>query len=136
MRPDNFVIQELVTPDIFRARGDLAWQLLDQRALVALQSLRRKFGPITVNNWHSGGSYEYSGLRPFDCSVGAHYSQHKYGRAFDCKFHDVEVEEARLYVLDNDYLFPTINAIEIGVSWFHFDVRNLDYAHRIFTFKP
>lgn len=56
----HFKIQELVPPAIFEARGEKAWELLDERLLITLDRLRDRFGPITVNNWHSGKDREWS----------------------------------------------------------------------------
>jgi hypothetical protein len=45
-RPNSFTLAELVPPDIYAALGDRAWELLDPMALMSLQSIRNKFGPI------------------------------------------------------------------------------------------
>ncbi len=124
-RCEHFKIQELVSPDVFNDRGMAAWELLDERALITLDALREEFGPCTVNDWCWGGQFKYSGFRESDCSVGAKYSQHKLGRAFDCKFRDTDAETVRQVVLRcRNELFPHISGIELNVSWFHFDVRN------------
>lgn len=126
-RPENFSLQELVPPDIYKSRGDRAWELLDCYALITLQALRDAFGPITVNNWHAGGPYKESGLRSFTTSTGAAYSQHRFGRAFDCKIKGVTPHEAMHYVLAHPEKFPHLTTIEnpdATPTWFHFDVRN------------
>ena len=92
-RPRYFELRELVPPDIFDARGEAAWELLDLRALVTLDALRERFGPCIVNNWHVGGPLRESGLRNPLTSTGACYSQHKFGRAFDCKFRHADPRE-------------------------------------------
>lgn len=126
-KPAHFKLQELVPPDVYQALGERAWELLDLRALVTLDHLREALGPITVNNWHAGGNYKESGLRSPATSTGAKYSQHKFGRAFDCKFNGVTPHEARDYVLRNADRFPYLTTIEnpdATPTWFHFDVRN------------
>ncbi len=131
MKPDNFILQELVNPVIFHARGDAAWELLDPRAMGMLQKLRDKFGRCRVNDWHDGGGYRDSGLRSMNSGVGAVYSQHKFGRAFDCKFRDATPEEVFKYVLKNHAEFPYITVIEnveFTPTWFHFDTRNTQRA--------
>jgi hypothetical protein len=62
------------------------------------------------------------------------YSQHTFGRAFDCIFDGVTAEEVRRDILNNpsDYAFVSITAIELGTSWLHFDTRNVQ---RIYTFS-
>jgi hypothetical protein len=126
-RPASFIIQELVPPDIYAALGERAWELLDSRALETLQQLRNTFGSLIVNNWHKAGAYKESGLRSFTTSTGAKFSQHKYGRAFDCKFKGATPREVASYVLKRATEFPYLTTIEnpdATPTWFHFDVRN------------
>jgi len=136
-RPTSFVLQELVPPDVFHALGERAWELLDPRATQTLQQLRDKFGPLTVNNWHTGGAFKESGLRNPATPTGAKYSQHKFGRAFDCKFKNATPHEVADYVLKAAQRFDqregtefpyltTIENPEATPSWFHFDVRAHD----------
>lgn len=130
-RPKHFEIRELVTPEVYMTRGEAAWQLLDPRGLIALDALREKFGPCTVNNWHLSGSYSESGLRSATSETGARYSQHKYGRAFDCKFKDASPREVYDYLLARPDEFPEITVvedIEATPTWTHIDVRNADWA--------
>lgn len=126
-RPINFVIQELVPPDVYQAFGDRCWELLDSRAVFTLQCLRDHLGPLTVNNWHVGGAYKESGLRSFLTPTGAKFSQHRFGRAFDCKFRNFTPHEVRDYVLARPIDFPHLTVIENPdktPSWFHFDCRS------------
>ena len=126
-RPASFQLQELVPPEIYTARGERAWELLDVRALITLQTLRDTFGPITVNDWLWGGQHTESGLRSFTTPTGAAWSQHRFGRAFDCKFKDATPQEVHDYALANPESFPFLTTIENPVAtptWFHFDVRN------------
>jgi hypothetical protein len=137
-RPSSFVLQELVDPSIHAARGEAAWQLLDVRAVQTLQALRDKFGSCTVNNWHIGGTYRESGLRNPTTATGAKYSQHKFGRAFDCKFKDATPREVAAYVQANPTQFPSLTVIEdpqFTPTWFHFDVRLHDRSG-IWMVKP
>ena len=125
--PKSFGLHELVPPDVFHARGLRAWELLDARALVTLQALRDALGPIIVNDWRIGGTFTESGLRSFKSATGAQDSQHKFGRAFDCKLRGVTPHEAHLYVLAHAAEFPLLTTIEnpdATPTWFHFDVRN------------
>jgi hypothetical protein len=126
MKPKSFVIQELVDPDTYKMRGERAWELLDAGALVTLQKLRDTFGALKVNDWHTGGNYRESGLRSATTSTGAKYSQHKFGRAFDCKFAGFTPTQVRDYVLAHRNDFPYITVIEdtaFTPTWFHFDTR-------------
>lgn len=130
-RPKHFDLRELVPPDVYMTRGQAAWELLDPRGLVALDALREKFGPIRVNDWHLGGTYSQSGLRDPVTGVGARLSQHKAGRAFDCKFANTTPQAVYAYLLEHAAEFPGITTLEdinATPTWLHFDVRNADWA--------
>lgn len=131
----HFSIKELVPKHVYKSRKDKAWLCFDDRALETLDALREKFGKATVNNWAWGGNRNWSGLRTPRSPYGTMYSQHRYGRAFDVIFAEVAAEEAREYVLSNPDEFPHIKGIELGVSWFHFDVGNR-WGDGIQTFTP
>lgn len=125
--------EELVPPEI-HARWQHAphklFMLFDITALKTIDALRRRYGPLVVNNWHQGGSFRNSGWRSWDCPEGASLSQHKLGRAFDCKFSRISAEEVRhdLTRRPQDTEFTAIRRIEAfdGMSWFHFDTGNHD----------
>lgn len=126
-RTRHFDLRELISPEIHEARGDRAWEVLNVDALITLDELRAHFGPITVNDWMWDGGFRYSGMRPFDCSVGARYSMHKYGGAFDCKPRDVTVQEMHEEICAYPMVFPKLRVlenIEATPTWLHFDVRN------------
>lgn len=123
-KPKNFKLQELVPPEIYDKWGDKAWKFLDTRLLRSIQKLRSHFGPATINNWHIFGDRYYSGLRPFDCTVGAEMSQHKFGRAADMIFRDYNAENVRQGIREFEELFPFITFIEDDVSWLHIDCRH------------
>jgi len=130
-----FKIQELVPPTIYDARGEKAWKLIDDRGLSTMYKLRERYGPITVNNWHSGKNREWSGLRTPESPYFSPTSQHTFGRAADCIFHRTDAGTVRRNLLagPDDSVFELITSIEMGVSWFHFDVRNCE---RIKAFHP
>jgi len=130
-----FKIQELVSPQAYKDRGDKAWQLLDDRLLITLDRLREKYGSMTINNWSYGGDREWSGLRTPESPYYSKYSQHTHGRACDIIFKHVTAEQVRQDILENpdDEIFEYINSLELGVSWAHLDCRNVE---RIFAFHP
>lgn len=127
MKSKHFVIQELVPPEVFLSSGENAWELLDQRLIFTLDDLWTELGPFVVNDWHKGGTYKESGLRSAGTSTGAQYSQHKFGRAADCKFKDHKPIEAYQYIIKNAEKLPylsTLEDIESTPTWIHVDVRN------------
>lgn len=127
MRSKRFDIRELVPPDVWASRGEAAWELIDQRLIFTLDDLWLELGAFVVNDWHKGGSYKESGLRSAGTSTGAQYSQHKFGRAADCKFKDHKPIDAYQYIQANYEKFPylsTIEDLEATPTWLHIDVRN------------
>lgn len=138
-KPKNFVIQELVAPELHAARGERCWEMLDPGAVRALQVLRDNFGPCTVNNWHRpGGTFRLSGLRPFDSNIGAKYSQHKLGRAFDCKFQLATPAQVFEWIMRNRIAVPAITVLEdvnFTPTWLHFDTRPTNQTG-IWVVKP
>lgn len=130
-RPKHFDLRELVPPDVYAARGEAAWELLEPRGLVLLDALRDQFGPCTVNDWHRGGRFKESGLRDPVTGVGARLSQHKRGAAFDCKFKDASPRNVYDYLLANPDEFPELTVledIESTPTWVHVDVRPANWT--------
>ena len=121
-----FAIHELVPRHIFELRGEKAWQLLDEKALRTLDALRERYGSIKVNDYYWGGEREWSGLRTPGNLYYSQTSQHTFGRAFDCLFKKESAGKIRNDILlnPNHETFKYINAIELNVSWLHFDTRN------------
>ena len=122
--PVYFKVQELVPPSVYEQMGDRSLILLDERAVITVDSLRKHLGKCIVNDWCFGGHYKQSGLRTDECPEYSPTSQHAFGRAMDSKFENHTAEEVRQFVIKNKELFPFITFIETDVSWFHFDVRN------------
>ena len=123
----HFKVQELVSPEVYAARGEASWQLLDVYLILTLDQLRDEFGPLTVNDWLWGGNFKYSGLRPLRGGIGAIYSQHRFGRAADCKPKDLTPQEMHARILDKQEKFPHLRVLENIVAtptWVHADVRN------------
>ena len=137
--PKYFSLRELVPPSVFSAFGERAWQFLDPHMLWTLDELRKLHGIAYVNNWHMGGNFQFSGLRPFDCAEGAACSLHKFGKAFDIKFAQTSAEEVRQHILHNADLpaYQYITCIEMNVGWLHMDNRNHNVvAHGIKQIHP
>lgn len=125
-KPRWFETHELVYPEAWIERGDKALELMDDRILKTADDLRDRFGKITVNNYEWGGQYKESGLRSFTTVTGAKWSQHRFGRAIDCKFAYSAPEEVYDYIRANPEEFPgitTLENIEATPTWLHVDCR-------------
>jgi len=133
--PTYFVIQELVPPKVYEARGEKGWYLFDERILMTIDLLRERYGQATINNWHIGGNREWSGLRTCDSPYYSPYSQHAFGRAVDVVFKDANAEYIRQEIINKPSLpaFKYITAIELGTSWLHVDCRCVE---PVFKFTP
>jgi hypothetical protein len=123
----NFDLREFIYKDIFAELGEQSVMLLDRRMILFAQALRAYIGkPVILNNWHTGGDRSFSGLRPFDSTVGAKFSQHKFGRAIDAQVPGMSGEELR-DIVRNEYnrkFKNLITTIEQGTdTWLHADCR-------------
>lgn len=126
-RCQYFKLQELVHPNIYSKWGDRAWEFLDPRILQSADQLREYFGPITINDWHTGGEHVDSGLREWGSTTGALWSQHKFGRALDLKFKTTTPIGAASIIQSQPLRFPMITTIEDvakTITWLHIDCRN------------
>ncbi len=126
--PTFFQPFELVPKEFYETFKDFPrriWSMFDSRTLFTGDAIRRRYGKMIANDWYWGGSNQYRGWRPFDCPVGAEYSQHKRGAALDLVPVETAVEEIREDIKKRkDLLFKYITCIEEGVPWLHFDCRN------------
>ena len=122
-----FKLNELVPEEVLRDRGEKAWELLDPTTLRILDNLREEFGAVYCNTYQYGGNLSQRGLRT-DPNVGATYSQHRYGRAYDVNFKNISVDDARERLIalieSGDERFLEIRAIGVHSAFLHFDTRN------------
>jgi len=123
----HFSIQELVDPVTYKELGQRAWMLFDENALLTIDLLRDTFGPATINNWRWGGNFKWSGLRTKNCTIGAKYSLHRFGKGFDLKFKNISASDVRRAIKrDEVYWSQHISRIEKKVNWLHIDLANTD----------
>jgi len=129
----NFSLQEFVHPDIYDMGESLATKFIDSRMIVFAQALRDRLGSgLIINNWHIHGPYKLSGVRPFDTTVGARWSQHKFGRAIDLKGVSLSTEEIYEEVRKNwvsiyrDTGVTRMEHIDHTPTWVHVDCAYTD----------
>lgn len=120
---------------IYNKRGEKAWQLLNPLMLITLDRLRDRYGKCRMNNYFWKGGDQWRGLRTPDSKYYSETSQHSLGNAADPIFTNTSSEQIRTDMLEhpNWECFEFITSIEEGVSWFHFDCRNVAPVLR---FKP
>jgi hypothetical protein len=129
-RPKYFALNEVVHPGAIQALGERAWTLMDERILRGADWLREMFGPCTINGKFGGKGFTESGLRDPFTTTGAKFSQHKFGRALDLKFHKVTCKEVYEYIIRNsgqarENGITTVEDIAFTGTWLHIDCRLL-----------
>jgi len=124
---EHFRAEEFIPPPVFDRYGERSIWFIDERIVLAAEWLRRYTGrPMTVNNYHAGGTRRASGyrLKPIGSAT---MSQHLFGRAFDSLTEGMTAEEMRQIVRDNFLTLHTmfgVAAIEKDVDWLHLDCRS------------
>lgn len=128
--PEFFQPYELVpksTYEQLKNKPWIIWQLFDPRALYIGDRIRKRYGKMIANTWYWGGRHQYRGWRPSRCSVGARWSQHKFGRAEDLVPVEVTAEEIRRDIVGGKFSdLNYITCLEFGIPWLHFDTRNYE----------
>jgi hypothetical protein len=147
-RPTRHKLQDLVAPELFeayRANPDVLWQRLDPGMLWTLDAIEKEYGErLYVNTVSesslvmlgSGGTLKAGmgnrGLRAFGSPVGAHYSLHKLGKAFDFNLSSTSPDKflGDLVANPTHMIYHYITGIEWKptIGWTHMDSRNHDKA--------
>jgi len=150
----NFYEDELIPPAIYNNKRLKNEWFIDPLTVKILQELRDWYGPMTVNNWYTGGRFKYSGYRNPACKVGSKLSMHRHMRAMDCKFSDIEAKR----VIDNMIIYNKaiktgnpkmyeipwyahkITCVEYSIkgkrlSWAHFDTRPTRERNKLLILK-
>lgn len=95
---------------------------------------------ITINNWKWGGTHQWRGLRTPEKAkeLGAPFSRHAKGDAFDCTVKGFTAEKCRQLIVNNkdNPLLINITRLEDKVGWVHWDMMPLTSGkERIYLFK-
>jgi len=124
-----FYLQEFVPKQIWTKYGEKSIWFVDERVITLALAYREFFDvPIIINNWHTGGEYMYRGYRPPRVNIGAEYSQHKFGRAFDCSTATLTATQM-LERIKADWTYfkslglTTIENPNFTPGWLHSDCR-------------
>lgn len=124
-----FDLEELVPKETFEKYKDNALKFLNPIALIALENVREILNvPLTCNNWKVGGNRNYCGYRQADCPIGAKYSQHKKGNAFDLISPKLTAKQMREILSKNqDKLVYPIRVEKWDnkgeITWLHIDTN-------------
>jgi len=141
-RPQFFWLTELVCKHVYDKFGETAWRLLDEKAVVTLDWIRRSLNkPITVNNWWDGGDFDERGLRCIQCSIvkrkcdlgQVYVSAHILGRAFDFDVMGMTAGEVRVWLAYNKDRLPYPIRLENHTNWIHLD--SIDMGVKVYIFE-
>jgi uncharacterized protein YcbK (DUF882 family) len=136
---EHFDLRELVDPSTFENEGANAVKLIDKRIPALLEKIRQLCGnrSMTINNWHTGGRFQYRGYRPQYVKVGAAKSMHKQGKAVDFDVKGMTADEVRgiLRLNQIELMKLGLTRIETGVSWVHIDLKETGLNY-LYEFKP
>jgi hypothetical protein len=116
----HFNVEELLP------KGVTDTSLLDAKLLKLIDEIRDLLNvPCTINNYASGGTRQWCGLRTPACTEGAAHSQHRLGCAADLHPEGLTAEQARAKVKEavSQGKLVDLGGVENSVSWLHVDTR-------------
>ncbi len=134
----NFFLDEYIPEGLYHEmehKPHILIGLLDKRLIRADQKLRNVFGPVTINNWATGGDRNWSGIRTPDSPFYSKTSQHSWGRASDKLFARATPDEVRAYIKTH-WKKLGITCIEENVNWVHSDVRYIMQQKELLLVYP
>lgn len=138
----HFDLREFVPSDIWEGYGENAKWFIDIRVFQSMEYIRSIFdAPITINNWHTGGTFQNRGFRHPLSTVGARLSQHKFGRAIDFNVEGI-TSTAVFNTLKSEWSkiaantwFTTMEDPAIATTWTHIDMRHTG-SKQLLIVKP
>ena len=127
----NFSAEEFLSPEYLEVFGTDAIKFVNHGLIKAAQYLRDYYDcPVIINDHEQ---FIYSGLRPFNCQIGALYSAHKFGLAIDVKAQGVpswQVQKDVMQTFQSIMFGFGIRRMELDTNgWTHLDClyTGLDY---------
>jgi hypothetical protein len=139
---ENFFLDEFFDKETYslNTEEDLR-ACLDMNFINDLQKLRTDVGAIfTINNWFTGGVYQWRGARNYKCK---HY---KAGSMHTCNVPGgklkgldfsaiIPAEKIRTFIKTNQKKYPSFRRLESLVNWVHVDTKETG-VKTIIEFKP
>ena len=101
--------------------------LIDEKLLMTIDEARDILGvPCTINNYKTGGTRQWCGLRTEACTEGAPKSMHREGKAADLHPEGIAAEDARQILLkaSEEGKLQYLGRMEANVDWVHVDLGN------------
>lgn len=160
----NFDIREFVCKRLFALFGiNSTWFINPKMVNIAefyktffTHYFKKKYGNdkvvnvlIRINNWHTGGSKQWSGVRLKECEQYKEFSQHSFFNGFDCEIiivfkdgtqKEVDYKEIHEVIQANEAEFMAngvtcIESIEFAPGWLHTDGRWIPNQKHILIVK-
>lgn len=137
-----FVMEEFVPREIFTQYGIKSTWFISQGVVTSMIFLRNWFGAaITINDWHTGGSFNNRGFRhPANKNFKA-LSQHKFGKAVDFNVAGLSSDDVAKRIIDNwdtirtNVAFTTMEDPAFTKGWTHLDARYTN-SDKLLIVKP
>lgn len=125
--PSFFNVKEFVPPEVYSSLGEQSWQVVDPRLVWTMEQIRCYYKkPVTINNWHTGGKFQYRGFRPRNyVATSAAFGDHYMGRACDFDVAGMTADEFRRQMKMNsgNPMFKYVTVCEEGINWVHLGIR-------------
>lgn len=143
-----FKIYELVGKTTYKIHKDRSWKFFSTEALWMLLIIRKNINkPMTINTWFWGGKFSQRGLRSnvqnifrqMFMSLKLYLSGHVLGEAFDFDVKGMTAPEVRVWIKENQHLFPFKIRLERNkngkpINWVHADTIQENHNPLIYEF--
>lgn len=143
-----FRMEEFVPPLIYnkilKSKNPLAtfYTYVNPQIISIATFTRELFGkPLIVNNWHTGGTYTLRGYRPSNTKIGAKFSMHKLGKAFDFDVVGLPDSDVKAFIMKNQESFykAGVRRMESALdapTWTHLDIKEVEgYENKLYIFR-
>ncbi len=127
---EHFDVREFVPKEIWDKWGVNSIWWVNPKLVELAELIRNHFNAsVTINNWHTGGSFNWRGLRTPSCTEGASLSQHRFMNAIDINVGGKNSDEVFDEIFKNQGKFMTIGLTtmedkSMTKGWTHLDCRN------------
>lgn len=135
-----FDLPELVCEHVYEKYGNFAWNFLDPRLIVTINTIRDRIGKaIFVNDWQIHGNLSQRGLRCPECEIvkgktELYMSAHCLGKGVDFECQGLVAQEVREWLKLHQNWWPYMMRLEKDVSWIHLDLYENDKGLKIYEF--
>lgn len=135
-----FTIHEFVPKEYIGLSNNILLRMININLINLIYFMRERYQkPIIINNWHTGGKYNYSGVRPTGLDFSTLYSAHIFGCAADIKIEQMSPNDIRSDILKNqdEFIKEGLTVVEKDTpTWTHVSVENTRFKKVIWIPNP